>query len=85
MSRQKRRRTISFYVCRYAPNARFKSKCVWLRGESDEKSAREEARCLADDPRDTIVSICLWSNYKEQFVGSVRSSLVKGEWPHFRR
>ena len=81
----KRRHTVTFYVLRYAPRKRFKATGEWLSGESSEKTALEEAQSLADDPLDTILNICLWSKRKEQFIGSVRSCLAKGEWPNYRR
>jgi hypothetical protein len=40
-------------------------------GAAEASSARDEARFLVDDPRDTIERICLWDERHQQFSGVV--------------
>ena len=40
----------------------------WLKGTVDGLDAEQEAQALLDDPRDTIVSVHLWSERESCFV-----------------
>jgi len=48
----------------------------WLKGESSRDEVADEAIAILTDPRDTVVSINVWSVTEQQFIGgySTRSS-----------
>lgn len=48
----------------------------WLKGEVTGDTLDEEAQALLNDPRDTIIHICIWSIKEEQFVGHLNQGSV---------
>jgi hypothetical protein len=44
------------------------SKGEWLTGRVEREDIESEARALLDDPRDTIVSVSVYSTTEQQFV-----------------
>lgn len=57
-----------FLVLRRASRKRYKFTSEVLKGEMDGEDVESEAWALIDDPRDTIVTVCVWSTREEQFV-----------------
>lgn len=49
---------------------------AWLPGTSDAESVDAEARALLADPRDTILSVTVWSVKEQQFVMTYRRSAL---------
>lgn len=45
----------------------------WLPGMSDKDDVAEEAMAILTDPRDTVITVCVWSVREGQFVGIYRS------------
>lgn len=44
----------------------------YLSGRMDAEDVESEAKALLEDPRDTILSVSVWSESEEQFVTSFR-------------
>jgi hypothetical protein len=44
----------------------------WLVGEVHRDDVPDESQALLDDPRDTIISVSVWSVREECFVGGFR-------------
>lgn len=57
-------------------HCRFRVTAEWLPGEVEKLDAQSEARTLLADPRDTIVSIWLWSVPEGQFIGAFRNGTL---------
>lgn len=67
-------RQTSFRLCLTrpaSPRAKASHTTEWLPGNVAADEVVELAQSLVDDPRDTIVHVCLWNNRLEQFDARV--------------
>lgn len=55
-------------VCRPHPKKIGCHKSEWLPGVVDGVDVADEARALLSDPRDTIVSVAVWSEHEECYA-----------------
>lgn len=60
-----------FCVTRPGKKAGFFSS-EWLKGEVSREDVVDEAQALLSDPRDTILSVGVWSVREQQFIGSIK-------------
>lgn len=61
-----------FFLMVVRPNPKKSDRFVseWLKGQSNKDDVESDVMGLLTDPRDTIVSVAVWSDAENQFVGT---------------